>query len=62
MHAEPAFEQFKCGIASCKMFAWLAGIPYEFTGGQCWPCEAPVKAPCDQDGLPEALRRHQQEW
>ncbi len=57
MHSEPGFEQFKCGIASCQMFAWLAGVDYDHTGGQCWPCESPAKAVCDQEGLPEALRR-----
>lgn len=56
---EPHFEQFKCGIAAAEMFSWLAGEDYQHTGGQCWPCEAPVKAEaCDQEGLPSGLRRN----
>ena len=33
---EPQFEEFKAGIAAAEMFSWLAGEPYEHTGGQCW--------------------------
>ena len=58
MHNEPHFEQFKCGIAAAEMFAWLCGEEYRHTGGQCWPCEAPVKPPVDQEGLPAGLRRY----
>ena len=35
-HSEPQFEEFKAGIAAAEMFSWLAGEPYEHTGGQCW--------------------------
>ena len=56
---EPHFEQFKGGIAAAEMFCWLSGEAYQHTGGQCWPCEAPVKPPaCDQEGLPSGLRRY----
>ena len=54
----PHFEQFKCGIAAAAMFGWLCDEPYEHTGGQCWPCEAPERPPCDQEGLPAVLRRY----
>lgn len=54
----PYFEQFKCGIAAAAMYSWLANTPYEHTGGQCWPCEAPARPPCDQEGLPPLLRRY----
>jgi len=55
---EPHFEQFKGGIAAAELFSWLCGEEYQHSGGQCWPCEAPVKAPCDQEGLPTVLRRY----
>ena len=56
---EPHFEQFKCGIATAEMFCWLSGENYQHTGGQCLPCEAPVKPlACDQEGLPSGLPRY----
>ena len=59
MHGEPQFEQFKCGIAAAELFSWLCGEDYQHTGGQCWPCAAPLKlAECDQEGLPAGLRRY----
>ena len=55
----PHFEQFKGDIAAAEMFSWLSGEDYQHTGGQCWPCGAPIKPPaCDQEGLPSGLRRY----
>ena len=35
------------------MFSWLCGEDYQHSGGQCWPCGAPLKlAECDKEGLP----------
>ena len=57
--SEPHFEQFKLGIAACDMFSWLCGEDYQHSGGQCWPCSAPLKlAGVDQEGLPVGLRRY----
>ena len=55
---EPHFEQTKCSIAAAEMFAWLCGEAYEHLGGGSWPCEARLKMPCDQEGLPIGLRRY----
>ena len=56
--SSPHFEQFKRDIAAAEMFCWLSGEEYRHSGGQCWPCGAPVKAACDQEGLPAGLRRY----
>ena len=54
----PHFEQFKNEIEAARMYSWLCNADYEHTGGQCWPCGAPEKLDCDQEGLPQGLRRH----
>ena len=47
------------GAASprAEMFCWLSGEAYEHQGGQCWPCESPVKPHYEQEGLPPGLSR-----
>lgn len=55
----PHFEQFKLEIEAARLFSWLCNEDYEHTGGQCWPCGAPEKLACDQEGLPTGLRRYQ---
>ena len=41
-----------------KMFAWLCGEAWEFTGGQSWPCFSATVHEVDQMGIPAGLRRH----
>lgn len=57
MNNVPHFEQFKNNIGAVDMFCWLCGEKYEHLGGQAWPCEAPTKLPCDQEGLPKRFHR-----
>ena len=53
---DPADWPYQTVLAA--IYSWLCNADYEHTGGQCWPCGAPEKLDCDQEGLPQGLRRH----